>query len=86
MRENPMDRVINGARIRSDRIRNKIKERYGKTRPFDTPIASTEQKLYDYEQLKPQDIMGMIRNYGADTTDEFIFEMEQLKQRRMKNA
>lgn len=82
-----MDRVIRGARERSDRLSKKIDERYGKTRPFDSVRVPTEQMLYDYEQwFNSEQPLQDAQRYGFDAVQKFYETMEALKQRRMKNA
>uniref|UniRef100_A0A6M3XXF7 Uncharacterized protein n=1 Tax=viral metagenome TaxID=1070528 RepID=A0A6M3XXF7_9ZZZZ len=85
MKEGFGNRIQGKIEKRVDRIADKMGSRFKNIQPFDTERVSPEQQLYDYEQLKPQDMMNFVRQYGVESADKFVFEMEQLK-RRQKNA
>ena len=86
IKEGYANRIMGKIEARVERVSDKMAKEFKGIQPFDTERVSPEQQLRDYEQLRPQDIVNMIRQYGPDAVDKFIYENEQLKQRRQRYA
>jgi len=84
MQENLYDLVVDELVARQRLVKDELKERFRKTKPFRMEPVSNEELLNSYNRLTPEDIRGYIQTYGREAVNEMVFSMEKLKARRIK--
>ena len=86
MEKSIFDLVVDDLVERQRMAKAELQERFKRSKPFRMEPIPPEEMLYEYNTLTPEKMNTLIDTYGRETVNEMIFEMEQLKQRRQKNA
>tara|TARA_Y100000310_G_scaffold79617_1_gene76258 strand:- start:1005 stop:1268 length:264 start_codon:yes stop_codon:yes gene_type:complete len=86
VKENIADSILAKVNDRVMSISNRLSKQYKGVKPFDSQKAKPEDQLYWYEHLGIQDMDYLIEKYGWGAINEYVFNMETIKQRRSKNA
>lgn len=63
-------------------VKEELKRRNRGKKPFRMEPVDNDTLLYIYDNMTEQDVMYGIKTYGEEAVNNFMFEMEQLKQRR----
>ena len=82
MKENLGDKIVDKMKERLALTRTRLASIYKTTKPFRMESISKEEALYEYEHMGMEDMMNRITRDGEDATNQYIYEMEQLKRRR----
>ena len=80
------DIVVDKLKERRDVVRATLKQRFKRTQPFRMEKISDEEMLALYNSTTPEQMVDMINQYGAKSVNDYIGEMESLKERRSQNA
>jgi len=86
MRENIADSILERVNKRITSVAGKLAKQYQGVKPFNRQEAKPEDRLFWYEQLTPDDMNYFIQKYGRDAVNQFIYENETYKSRRVNNA
>ena len=84
MRGNIADNILARVNKTVGNVANRLSRQYKGVKPFDKEPVRSEDQLYWYEQLGIEDINALIEKHGREKVNYFIFESEQIKQRRSK--
>ena len=84
--ENVADNILTRMNKRVEAVSRRLSSQYKGVKPFDAQEVKPEDQLFWYEQLGTQDMDYLIEKYGRDAINQFVFESEQIKARRSKNA
>ncbi len=84
MSENIADSILGRINKRVEAVAGRLSGQYKGVKPFDAQEVKPEDQLYWYEQLGTDDMDYLIEKHGRDTVNQFVFESEQIKQRRSK--
>lgn len=76
MTENAYNRVVDALHERRFKVREKLREQFGKVPPFRAEELTEDEELYYYNQLRPEDMRLLIQKHGEDTVSEMIQRME----------
>lgn len=86
MKENVADNILARVNKTVGNVANRLSVQYKGVKPFDKQPVKPEDQLFWYEQLGIQDMDYLIEKHGRDAINEYVFNMETIKQRRSKNA
>ena len=76
-KESISDKVVDLLHKRSAAVRKKLISQFKGVKPFRTEPLSSDEELFYYTQLSPEDMTELIRRHGVETMNNFIAEMEQ---------
>ncbi len=82
MKNNPYDSVMDGVLKRVESVSDKIARNFKGVKPFNKEPIKNSDLLNAYLQMTPTDMAMLLQNHGADKVNEFVAEMEQLKNKR----
>ncbi len=80
-KEGISDKVIDLLHKRTSAVRKKLEAQFKGVKPFRTEPLSSDEELFYYTQLSPEDMTELIRRHGPEKMNNFIAEMEQRKGR-----
>ena len=88
MKLNRWDRITNKLNERTNRIFNRLGSINKGTNLYRQPPVSTEQQLFDYQTLleNPEVEQQLRATMGDDYVNQYHATMQQVKNRRQKNA
>lgn len=86
MRDNTFDLVVDKLLVRRDEVRKKLATNYKRTKPFRQQEMPIQELMTAYSQLSPQDMQMLIQKHGEEKVNQFIAEMEQLRDKEVLNA
>lgn len=84
--DNVADNILGRMNKRVEAVAQRLSDQYKGVKPFDAQEIKPEDQLYYYDQLGTADMDYLIEKYGRDAINEYVFNMETIKQRRSKNA
>jgi len=84
MRNNLADDILERIDKRVASIATLLSTQYN-VKPFNSVQEKPEDRLYKYDQMTPQSMEQLIQEKGEPYVNNYIYEMEQLKQRRQQN-
>ena len=79
-------RDIGANLLRAQRARTILAKQYKGVKPFRMTPASDDDLLGTYNQLTPDKMSELIEQYGEDKVNQYIVDMEYIKQGRLINA
>ena len=83
MKENLYDYVQAELRKRRLAVRMMLASMYKNTKPFGMEKKMTpDEVLADYDSKTPDDMYQMMQEKGRQATNQYIFSMEQMKQKK----
>lgn len=85
-KENVADSILGRVNKRVEAVANRLSKQYKGVKPFNTTVMKPEDQLYWYEQLGQADMDYLVMTHGEEKMNEYIFNMETIKQRRSKNG
>jgi len=85
MKENIGDIVIEKMKKRRDAVRVILAKQYKGVKPFRMTPATDNDLLEMYNQLTPEKMNELVTQYGEDEVNQYIVDMEYIKQGRMMN-
>ena len=77
------DRVADEVGIRIDRVREKLRGQAKKEKPFRMEPVDNDTLLYVYGNMAPEDVNYAVSTYGKDAVNQWMFDMEQLRNNRL---
>lgn len=86
MKESIFDKVVDQLSARRDVIRARLALDYKRTKPFRKEVIPLQELLSAYNELKPQDMQMLTQKHGEEKVNQFISEMELLKDKEVLNA
>ena len=82
MKTNIYDTVVEKTLNRIEKVSDRIAANFKGVTPFNKERMPTKDLLNAYQSLTPEDMNSFIQTYGRDTVNNFISEMEMLKQKQ----
>lgn len=86
MKENTFDLVVDRLLARRDEVRKKLAVNYKRTKPFRSQEIPKQELIDAYSQLSPQDMQMLVQKHGEEKMNQFIADMEQLRDKEVLNA
>lgn len=86
MEKSIYDLVVDELNSRQRDVREELRKRFKKTKPFRMVKVSDKERLDEYLRMTPQDMQMAIQQQGEESVNNYIGEMEELKNRRMYNG
>lgn len=83
-KENMGDRIIEKLHERRETVRGKLRQGYKGVKPFRMEPIDNNELLFYYNGLSPDDMNYLVTTHGEEKVGEFIFEMEQMKQKKRR--
>lgn len=80
--ENIYDLVVDELTERQRMVKDELRSRFAKTRPFRMEPMSNDEALYYYNQLTPDRMSQLIETYGREAVNEMIYQFESLKRKK----
>ncbi len=85
-KDNIADSILSKINKRVGSVANRLSVQYKGVKPFDSQPMKTEDQLYWYDQLGTEDMQFLIEKHGEDAINTYIFDNEQIRQRRSRNG
>ena len=86
MKNNLYEDALDGVEDVVNEVSQGIADEFKKAKPFDKEPIPNDQLLQAYVNLTPQDMQMFMQKYPKDVLEDFIFDMEDLKDRRLGNG
>ncbi len=77
MKDNFFDNVLSKTLSRVDGATDRLSKQFKNVKPFDKEVIPTKELYSSYQMLTPEDMQGLVQQYGPEAMDDFIREMEE---------
>lgn len=86
MKEGLNDKILKNILRLDKQITGKIKQRLEGTKPFASKPIPPEQLIYAKNNLGSEDLMDLVRDYGAVVIDNLFGEINDMEKARRKTG
>ncbi len=86
MKENTFDLVLDKLLARRDDVRKKLASNYKRVNPFRKQEIPKQELIEAYSNLSYPDMQELVQKHGEETVNQFIADMEQLRDKEVLNA
>ncbi len=82
MEENLLDIVVDELVERQRMVKEELRRRFKRTKPFRMTPVSNDEMLLEYDMMTPEKMNERVARDGEFAVNQYIMEMEQLKKKR----
>ena len=82
MKENIMDRVVEGVKERKNMAVSQLQKQYKNTNKFRQEPVSNDQILWIMDNMSPEDMQYAVSQYGEEQVNQRLYEIEQIRRKR----
>ena len=85
-KESIYDLVVDELLDRQSLVREELKERFKKTKPFRQTEVSPKEALVEYDELTPERIQRMREEFGDEPVDLYLGNIGKIQKRYTKEV
>ncbi len=81
MKESIYDLIVTEMVERQKLVKDELKERFKKTKPFQQTEVSSKELLVQYDELTPERIQRMREEFGNESVDLYLNNIAKIQER-----
>ena len=78
------DTVVDELHKTKELVHAELTKQYRRQKPFRMEPVDNDSQLWIYDNMTVEDMSYAVKTYGEDTVNQFIYDMEKMKARRVK--